>query len=413
MSNKSTKKPPKAEKPKVSPIAYIEVDGKSYDLIDIEPSGGRIKTNSLTVEEFCKRLENGVICRDALLQRLENQWNLAKESYLILSILNERPIGTIIMTGKGMTENKLYEKQSLLDGLQRTTTLLKFTRDKFRLSKNLPLVMCRFKGEDGEIITRFVDVSGLKFTQLPALFQRRILDTKIDVNIYNGFTDDELDNIVFCVNNGAPFKPMQKLRTVIGSKLMKHIQPICDLTFWEKTPSITAKNDNILGCVIRTLMLYMGYCFKNLSVSEMTAFAKNYLEDCEEHINAIKKVENLFIQFDKAIHRNISDEDYSFLTPCTIPHFIVNMDKFNTFEDVKQEDYVAFLNEFIKSGDSSYNNEIFMDDYNTFLEYCQSGSGGSMYSSDYVCKRRDILNDELFNYLDYMKIHSNKETDKQ
>lgn len=253
MENKSHKKPPKAEKPKVSPISYITIDGKSYDLIDIQPSGGHIKVTSLTVEDTCNRLENGAICRDSLLQRLENQWNLIKESYLILSILNERPIGTIIMTGKGMTENQLYEKQSLLDGLQRTTTLLKFTRDKFRLSKGLPSITCLFKGEDGEIVTRSIDVSGLKFSQLPTLFQRRILDTKIDVNIYNGFTDDELDNIVFCVNNGAPFKPMQKLRTVIGSKLMKHIQPICELTFWEKTPSITANNDNILGCV---MMLY-------------------------------------------------------------------------------------------------------------------------------------------------------------
>lgn len=408
MKNKSPKKPPKAKKPQVSPIAYIEVDGKSFDLIDIEPSGGRVKTTSLTVEETCNRLESGAICRDSLLQRLENQWNNTKESYLILSILNERPIGTIIMTGKGMTENQLYEKQSLLDGLQRTTTLLKFTRDKFRLSKDLPPISCRFKGDDGEIISRSINISGLKFSQLPTLFQRRILDTKIDVNIYNGFTDDELDNIVFCVNNGTPFKPMQKLRTVIGSKLMKHIQPICDLTFWEKTPSITAKNDNILGCVIRTLMLYMGYCFRSLSVSEMTTFAKNYLADCEEHINAIKDVENLFIQFDNAIHRNIPDEDYSFLTPCTIPHFIMSMDKFNSFENVKQEDYVAFLNEFLKSGNSPNDNQMFLDNYYTFLEYCQSGSGGSMYSSDYVCRRRDILNDGLCDYF-FTKIHSKKE----
>lgn len=407
MKNKTSKTSPKAEKAKVSPIEFIESDGKSFALVDIEPSGGRVKSTSLTVEEICKRLENGAICRDVLLQRAEDQWNIAKESYLILSILNERPIGTIIMTGKGMTENQLYEKQSLLDGLQRTTTLLKFTRDKFKLSKGLPLITCRFKGGDGEIITQSVNVSGLKFSQLPTLFQRRILDAKIDINVYNGFTDNELDSIVFCVNNGVPFKPMQKIRTAIGSNLMKYIQPICDLTFWEKTPYITAKNDNILGCVIRTLMLHMD--FYSLSVSDMTAFAKNYLTDSEEHITAVKVVENLFIQFDNAIHRNIPNEDYSFLTPCTIPHFIMSMDKFNSFEDVKQGDYTAFLNEFIKSGDSSYNNEIFIDGYNAFLEYCQSGSGGGMYSSNCVCEREGILNDALADYISYMKIHNNKE----
>lgn len=200
---------------------------------------------------------------------MEKQWDNTRESFLIVSILNERPIGSIIITGKGMTENQLYEKQSLLDGLQRTTTLWYFTTDKIRLAKNLPSVECTFQSDDGETITRLIDISGMKFSELPSLFQQRILDARIDVNIYNGFSDEELDNIVFCVNNGVSLKPMQKIRTLLGTKVMTYIQPICDLTFWEKTPSIRAKNDNILGCVVRALMLYTGYDYKNLSVSEM------------------------------------------------------------------------------------------------------------------------------------------------
>lgn len=403
----SSKKPPKAEKPKVSPIGSITVSGKNYDIVDIIPSSGRVKTTAFTVEEICKRLENGAICRDTLLQRMEDQWNNPKKSQLILSALYDRPLGTIIMTGKGMTESKLYEKQSLLDGLQRTTTFLQFTRDKFKLVKGLPPVMCSFKSEDGEVITEAINVSGLKFSELPTMFQRRILETKIDVNIYNGFTDKELDNIVFCVNNGVPFKPMQKLRTVIGSSLMQYIQPICDLTFWEKT-NLTAKNDSILGCVIRTLMLYImlyvGCDFKSLSTSEMTAFANNYLDDCEEYINAIKDVENLFIQFDNVIHRNITDEDYSFLTPCAIPHFIMNFDKFQRMEDVKITDYTAFLNDFLKSKDSV--SGIFTP-YTSFVYLCHSGSGGSMYSLEMVDERQCTLDDDLDGYIDNIKFSRN------
>lgn len=409
MKNKTSKTSPKAEKAKVSPIEFIESDGKSFALVDIEPSGGRVKSTSLTVEEICKRLENGAICRDVLLQRAEDQWNIAKESYLILSILNERPIGTIIMTGKGMTENQLYEKQSLLDGLQRTTTLLKFTRDKFKLSKGLPLITCRFKGGDGEIITQSVNVSGLKFSQLPTLFQRRILDAKIDINVYNGFTDNELDSIVFCVNNGVPFKPMQKIRTAIGSNLMKYIQPICDLTFWEKTPYITAKNDNILGCVIRTLMIYMKCDFSGLSVSDMTAFVKNNLKDGElllsDITDSIKSVENLFIQFDKIIHRKVNNEDYSFLTPCTVPHFIMNLNLFNNMKRDTQEVYIAFLNDFLNYGDG---NGAYIDGYSEFLKYCCSGSGGSMYSGDQVCDRQNVIDSALIDYLACLNSDGNK-----
>ncbi len=171
----SSEKPPKAEKPKVSPIESITIDGKKFDIVDIIPTSGHIKITAFTVEEICKRLESGTICRDVLLQRMENQWNNSKKSQLVLSALYDRPLGTIIMSGKGMAESKLYEKQSLLDGLQRTTTLWQFTRDKFKLVKGLPPVMCSFKSEDGEVITRAIDVSGLKFSELPAMFQSRIL----------------------------------------------------------------------------------------------------------------------------------------------------------------------------------------------------------------------------------------------
>lgn len=68
-------------------------------------------------------------------------------------------------------------------------------------------------------------------------------------------TYEELDGIMYCVNNGASFKPFQKMRIVLGSAIMEEIQPVCDSVFWEKAENITAKNDNILGCVIRSLIL--------------------------------------------------------------------------------------------------------------------------------------------------------------
>ncbi len=397
-SKAPAKEPPKAENTESSPVAFITADGKTYDLIDIIPSNGRVKETAFTIDEICRRIEEGVICRDALLQRLDNQWNNSKKSYLILSALYERPLGTIIITGRGMTDNKLYEKQSLLDGLQRTTALWHFIRDKFRLVKDLPPVMCSFKSKDGEVITRAVNVSGLKFSELPAMFQQRIRDTKIDVNIYNGFTDSELDNIVFCVNNGTPFKPMQKLRTIIGSEMMKHIQPVCDCTFWEKTPKITAKNDNILGCVIRTLMLYTKCSDNGLSVSEMEKFAKGFKAGNKANTEAVEDVGTLFRLFDSTIHKAIKgyDEDYKFLTTCTIPHFLMNFDKFQkavTEDDaLKNADYTAFLNEFLSDSE-----------YIKLTNHCHSGSGGGMYSSKMVEDRQYIIDNALDSYIDDIK----------
>ena len=169
--------------------------------------------------------------------------------------------------------------------------------------------------------------------------------------------------------------------------------------------SITAKSDNILGCVIRTLMLYSGYDYNSLSVAEMTAFAKSFTAT-ESNINFVKEVENLFNQLEMIIHRNVPDEDYSFLTPCTIPHFIMNLDKYNSMDDLKQGDYIAFLNEFLTSDSNS---EIYMNSYTDFVLRCQSGSGGSMYSRSMSEERQQILDNSLDDYAENLKIKKNKQ----
>lgn len=374
--------------------AFIMVDGVEYELCDIDKSEtGRIVHDRFSIKELYELYKKNAIIRDILMQRTENQWVRLQKCELIMSVICERDISKILMTGKGLTDDQLYEKRSLLDGLQRLSTLCGFIDNDFALSKRMKPIPFRFKSKDGVYITRNIDLSGLKFNQFPTLIQQRILDHRVDVDIYNGYTDEELDKVVFCVNNGTRFKPMQKLRTVLKSCVMKYLQPVCDSTLWEEVKNCKDINDTILGCVVRSLMLYTGYDYKQLSVSEMTKFSEDFSQKRDKTIADTVSGLNCLVEQLANIVCNLSDEENEkLLTACNIPHLIMNLDKFNCYDGGKEPtdyDYADFLHKFLKSAD--------------FVKYCsycrKTGSGGVMYSAKNTDERQRIIDEALDNYM--------------
>ncbi|MBQ3161842.1 MAG: DUF262 domain-containing protein [Oscillospiraceae bacterium] len=370
--------------------SIIEYNGKSYTLMSIDLSANRnVKEIPYNVKEFTEKFDNGDICRDPLIQRTADQWSSAKKSKFILSILLNRPVGTIL-TAKGRADSKSYTQKTLIDGLQRSTAISDYINNRFALSKNTAPIRCCYRDDDGNIITENFDLAGKKFKALPDVLKEAILEYRLTVYSYEGFSDEELDDIVFCVNNGSSFKPFQKLRTVLGSAMMEYLQPVCDGVFWEKAESIKTKNDGVLGCVVRTLMLLKDFPFKSLSTSEMITFAEEFAESGS--IKEIEQLNSLFNQLDSIIHRQMEDEEYTFLTPCNIPHLIKNLYKYNTTENLSNGNYTAFLNYFLTS-----------EDYKEYNRYCcKLASGGGLYSRATVEKRQDIIDNALDNFISDM-----------
>ena len=367
--------------------SIIEYNGKSYTLISVDLSANRnVKEIPYNIKEFTDKFDNGDICRDPLIQRTDDQWNSAKKSKFILSILLNRPVGTIL-TAKGRVDSKSYTQKTLIDGLQRSTAISDYINNRFSLSKDTEPLSCCYRDDDGNIITENFDLAGKKFKALPDVLKEAILEYRLTVYSYEGFSDDELDDIVFCVNNGSSFKPFQKMRTVLGSAMMEYLQPVCDGVLWEKAEGIKAKNDNILGCVVRTLMLLKDYPFKSLSTAEMIKFAEDFSENGS--MKEIEQLNSLFNQLDSIIHRQMDDDEYTFLTPCNIPHFIKNLHRYNTMENSSNSDYTAFLNYFLSS-----------EDYAEYNTYCRKlASGGGLYARATVEKRQAVIDNALDKFL--------------
>ena len=376
----------KAKQPK-EVTSVIEHNGKLYNLLSIDLSSNRlVKEIPYNADEYIRKFDSGDIAGETPTQRTPDQWSRQKKSQLILSLLLNRPIGAILLA-KGRSDSTSYARKTIIDGLQRSTAISDFINDRFTFTKDTPPIKCRYKNEDGETISENFDLAGKKFSKLPKVLQESILEYRLTTYLYDGFTDEELDGIMYCVNNGASFKPFQKMRIVLGSAIMEEIQPVCDSVFWEKTKNITAKNDNILGCVIRSLMLLTEYNYSNLGTSEMTRFCEHFTENGK--IKDIMTLDSLLNQLNGIIHRKINDDEYTFLTPCFIPHLIMNLNKFNSMEISDDTVYTAFLNDFLNS-----------DSYTEFNTYSQKlASGGGLYSRPMVEKRQAILDNALDMYV--------------
>ena len=376
----------KAKQPKDN-NASMEFDGEKYDLLSIDfASDQLVKEVPYNVGEFISRFDSGDIAGDTSTQRTPDQWNKQKKSRLILSLLLNRPVGTILLA-KGRINSTSYSRKTIIDGLQRSTAMSEFINDHFILTKDIPPIKCRWKNDNGKIITENYILAGKRFSKLPKILQDTILEYRLTTYLYEGFEDEELDGIMYCVNNGASFKPFQKMRIVLGSALMEEIQPVCDNIFWEKAGTITAKNDNILGCVIRSLMLITDYNYSNLGTLEMTKFCEYYQEN--GYFKDIQKLNILLDQLNEIMHRKMNDEEYTFLAPCFIPHLIMNLNKFNSMGSFDDSTYTAFLNDFLISGS-----------YAEFKNYCQKlASGGGLYSRSMVEKRQEIIDNALCSYI--------------
>lgn len=368
---------------KKEPVNLIEKDGKAYTILGTDVSDGRVNHRSASLEMYVQKVMNDDICRDVLVQRLEGQWTSKKKSELIVSILQNRPIGEILITSERVHE-AMYMSQAILDGLQRTDTMCGYLNDRFSLSKNTKPLSCVCKSDDGEIIKYEVEIAGKKFSQLPPILQRIIRNYDISMYEYSGFTDDELDDIIYNINNGVSFKPNQKLRLAFGTNTMKFIQPICKNAIWDNVDGCNAKNDSILGCVTRTMMIMMG-CDCDLSATEMNNFAEEF--DIKANEYSVKRIGQLFDRLnDITSSSKFVEEDIEFFNACNIPHIIDALDQWEGTD----EQFTDFLVHFLHSSARI--------EYNEYAA-TKSGSGAKQYSYESVSSRRGVILNAMTDYI--------------
>lgn len=300
---------------------------------------------SYTVKKIIKLIMGGKMNFDFPIQRDSGQWSKQQKCLFIHSIIQGYDVPDIYVIDDG---TDLYEKSSVLDGKQRCTTLKEFYIDELRLSKDLQPIEL-----DGKQYT----ISGKKFSQLPEELQEEFLDYSIRARKMNGFTDEQIEEQFYRLNNGSTFTVAQKANIKLGNDLADKISEIANSNFFNLKSAFSSrqrKSAETISCVLQTMMLLTGFDYKHMSNSEVFRYAKYLNDQYDNGTFNISELEYCKHLFDRLYTLIPDDIDTSkILKKVHIPSLIMNFEKMESMEedgDITEDIYKLFLKYWFTDG---------------------------------------------------------------
>lgn len=326
---------------------------------------------SFSIKFLTERYNNDKLNFDFAIQRSEGQWTLEQMSRLVHSAVSNIIIPTIYLVKENTDDGEVW---TVIDGKQRTTTLMLYSNNGFKLSKKIPPVLINGKN---------YDIGGLKYSELPEPIREKFDLYAMDAAFLFGYSDEELEEQFYCLNNGSIFTKQQKAVVKLGGKLAEKLRIIEQHPFWNRTAitGIQKRHGVVMEVILKSLMLLTDYKYNQFGAAEVIKFSDYY----SEHYNdkEIQYLEELI----NTLHKSMIDDDNlnKLLKPINIPTLIMNLEYFEGL-DQPSERYVEFIEWWCKTGceESEYS------------QYCGSGST----NRNKVWGRMEIMNKCLIRFLD-------------
>ena len=166
-----------------------------------DPEKIRVRTVNVVVDLIVARIEHGEINLAPGFQRIVGIWSRERKSRLIESLLLRIPIPVFYVAAD---QDEVW---SVVDGLQRTSTIFDYVTGKFPLQR----------------LEYLTNLDGCLFTELPRNMQRRIRETQLVVNVIDPGTPEEvMFNIFRRINTGGVPLNGQEIRHAL------HPGPVSD-----------------------------------------------------------------------------------------------------------------------------------------------------------------------------------------
>ena len=156
-----------------------------------DPAKIKVRTVNIVVDQVVSRIDHDEIDLAPDFQRMVGIWDVKRKSRLVESLLLRIPIPLFYVAADE------DERWSVVDGLQRISTIHSFVTGCFRLSQL-------------EYLTK---LNGYLYEDLPRPMQRRVSETQLVVNVIEpGTPEDVMFNIFRRINTGGMTLNGQEIR---------------------------------------------------------------------------------------------------------------------------------------------------------------------------------------------------------
>lgn len=317
------------------------------------------------------------------IQRQSGQWDgdKLKKSLLIHSILAGYPVPPIYCLKEAVDE-KNYS-YSILDGIQRLTTIFDYIDGRYPLDAETPDVTI-----DGTVY----GLGGKYFTDLEIECQQEIVRFKFTIYGFEDADDDLIEEIFFRLNNSAPLSKPQKSMALTGVRNATFIKSILSDRFFSEICQFSAlqrrKSDDMCTLLQAMMLLdnrYNGYEYASISADEIMKYAasikNSYSENQKEKLfDIIDYLEKVFPEKEKMLKKiNI---------PMVILAAALAMGKdYDSAKSIYRVGPMYFRHWF------SY---FFGECYEEYKQYCSSGS----IKKEKTLKRIEIMESSLKKYFE-------------
>ena len=218
---------------RVSNLEEVTVMQKSTQTLE------KSKPDKLCIASINKKIERHTIRFDHPLQRESEQWSPAMKGNLISDILQGNPIPPLVFAEQVANGLAIIWD---LDGKQRCTTAYSFSKDAFKITKNIRRWLIAYqtsvKGKDGtEIFDKSgfpvyekqeFDIRGKKYSELPEELQDRFKEYNFEIVQYLNCSSEDIARY----NEGKPMTVSQKGLTRLGEKFATMVKSISGMPFF-------------------------------------------------------------------------------------------------------------------------------------------------------------------------------------
>lgn len=237
-----------------------------------------------TIQAWIYAIKNNEVLFNHPLQRREGQWNEKQQAKFIRLLLKRIPLTFTYA-------ERINGNDSLLDGIQRFSTLRDFIADEFALASDTKPVIV--KGQKKEI-------AGKKFSELDEPTQQTLLNEEMHVMELIDASEEDILDLFEGLNSGKPLNAKQ-MRTIYENKeLRETIKVLSEHEFIKTNTTLAQKKNATDRDIIRqSLMLICTddkHDYTSFRKQDIDAFLLNITA---EQQNKLKEVDKILSLLDK------------------------------------------------------------------------------------------------------------------